>query len=215
MADRFRQPSAKAESVNSSELFAYSSVPRENITMFSPEVIKCRSKIGRIRGLNSCVGINRSVPIGNRYTQQADTHQQILSVLRRLDAMCDRRQAHRVQIRRGKPRTASVSNFNQDLRCAQPAFEVLERQIEINQRHFATDSLLLPTRAIWEEDCKERYRCSDPGSQGPDGVPPDDTVVNAQRAAAKNSIKPCHSSVPLWTGPYSAMQKQLRAPVHG
>lgn len=44
------------------------------------------------------------------------------------------------------------------------------------------------------------------GYRGPGryGVPPHHAIVDTQRAATKNSIKPCHSLIPLWTAWHSA-----------
>ncbi|WP_329839216.1 hypothetical protein [Stenotrophomonas geniculata] len=55
------------------------------------------------------------------------------------------------------------------------------------------------------------------GYRGPGryGVPPHHAIVDTQRTATKNSIKPCHFLIPLWAGRHFATANHRKETDHG
>lgn len=67
------------------------------------------------------------------------------------------------------------------------------------------------SKAKRHEAQEERRKNRDDGHHCCYCIPPHHAVVDAQRAATKNSIKPSHSSIPLWIQRHSAMARNQEA----
>ncbi len=159
--------------------------------------------------------IHHCVPVGDGISEPAQRQHQVFSRHRRLNRMRNLRQLQIWPVSGDEPAASAGTHLKQGICTACSTLEIDQIPLEIKSCELLCYPLLTPFQCVGQEHRKESCEGCRPSSNRRDCIPPDYAIVDAQRTATKNSIKPCHSLIPLCTGRHSAMQMRPEEIAHG
>lgn len=168
----------------------------------------CRPSIAFELSTNQLKLIDDGIPVGNSVTKPAQSKYKIFGRNRWLNRVRYLRQLQKGPVSLWEPLPMDPPHANQRFSATGPVGEIDQVALKFNSRELLRHPFFASFQCVRQKHCKERRQRRRPSANCCNCIPPHHAVVHAQRTAPENSIKPCHSLIPLWTGRHSAMTTQ-------